>query len=184
MTVTAARHRRKLAGLVMLPVAALALGACAPKPAPPPPPPPTVSCTVGGTLSEAVEACHTNYRAYNLDTANNGAEATVARILAAITPTSCSSALASFHSSGATLMGYYPAASSGSENLYCMYFSNGQCPSAALGATKAMNGWLASPGHKANMDSILSLWVNAAAGCVPTASGGSGVYIAVAQFHT
>ena len=33
------------------------------------------------------------------------------------------------------------------------------------------------------MDSILSPWVNAAAGCVATPSG-RGVYVAVAQFHT
>ncbi len=182
MTSPIPKHRRRLAGFVILPVAALALAACAPKPAPPPPPPPTVSCTVGGTLSQAVEACHQKYRMYNLDSSSNGAEATVARILATVTPSACSSSLASFHTSGATLMSYYPGASSASENLYCMYSSTGQCPSATLGATKAMNGWLASPGHKANMDSILSPSVNAAAGCVAS-PGGTGVYIAVAHFH-
>ena len=181
MTALTTRHRRKLAGLVILPVAAMALAACSPKP--PPPPPPTVSCTVDGTLSQAVEACHLKYRAYRLDTTSNGAEATVQRILATITAAQCSSSLASFHTPGSTLLGYYPGKTSASENLYCMYYSTGQCPSATLGATKAMNAWLASPGHKANMDSILSPSVNAAAGCVPTSSGGRGVYVAVAQFH-
>ena len=183
MTVAMARNRRKLAGLVVLPVAALALAACAPKPPAPPAPPPTVNCTVDGTLSQAVEACHSNYRAYRLDASSNGAEATVARILSTITPSQCSSSLGGYHTSGGTLMSYYPGATSASENLYCMYYSTGQCPAATLGATKAVNGWLASPGHKANMDSILSPSVNAAAGCVPTSSGGRGVYVAVAQFH-
>ncbi len=182
MTITT-RNRRKLAGLVMLPVIALALAACGPKPGAPPPPPPTVNCTVGSTLSQAVEACHTNYRAYRLDTSSSGAETTVARMLATITPATCSSNLGSYHTSGGTLLSYYPGGASASENLYCTYYSNGQCPSATSGATKALNGWLASPGHKANMDSILSPSVNAAAGCNPTSNGGRGVYVAVAHFH-
>lgn len=184
MTISTTRNRRKLAGLVVLPVLALVLAACAPKPPPPPPPPITVSCTTGGTLSQAVEACHLKYRAYNVDTASNGAEATVSRILSTITQAQCSGgALGSYHTAGGTLMSYYPGATSASENLYCMYYSTGACPSSTLGATKAMNGWLASPGHFANMKAAASTSVNAAAGCVPTSSGGRGVYVAVAQFH-
>ena len=184
---TQSNRRRRVAGIMLMPVAALVIGACAPKPAPPPPapppPPPTVSCTVGGTLSDAVEQCHLKYKAYSLDTANVSAQ-DKADSLIDMTPSQCSSSLGAFHTPGSTLIAQYPGSSAVAENLQCQYFSNGNCSGATFGATTAMNKWLASAGHKANLDNFAGKSVNAAAACRSVANGGTGVYIAVAQFHS
>ena len=183
-SISFARGRRTVASLAFVALAAGVLAACAPAP-PPPPPAVTISCTVSGTLSDAVEACHQKYKGFTLDTSSTKAQ-DLANSLIGMTPGQCSSILESFHSGlggRPTLGSQYPSASSASENLYCWYSSTGNCPNATMGASNAMNGWIKSPGHKANLDSILSVSVNAAAVCNPVSRGGTGVYVAVAQFH-
>jgi uncharacterized protein YkwD len=126
-----------------------------------------------------LEQCHLKYRAYTLDSASSFAEDRASYIAARITQGTCASTIAWYHVSGSTLLGAYPGSSAVAENLHCHYYSGTtSCSSPTLGATKAMNAWLASPGHKANLDAFAGKSVNAAAAC-----SADGVYVAVAQFH-
>ncbi len=215
---TGSRRRRWIAGIVLVPAAAIVLTACNPGPTPAPAPqkasavtaaadrwgtedvgqktrattttttaPAPPSCN-GATHAIAIEQCHLTYRSYIVDTTSPSAQSTAARIAALITPAQCQSSLASFHSGSSNnptpnLRQQYPSATSVSENLYCLYFSTGACPTPAFGASHAVSAWLVSPGHKANMDSILSRAVNGGGACTATSMGGTGVYVAVAQFH-
>ena len=154
--------------------------------------PPAPVCN-GASHAIAVEQCHLTYRAYLIDTTNPSAQSVAAYIAARITPTQCQNGTLGAYHSGASLnpspsLGQqYPGASSASENLYCLFFSGGSCPSTALGANYSLNGWIRSPGHKVNMDSIVSRTVNGGGACNPTSSfnmnAPGGVYVAVAQFH-
>jgi hypothetical protein len=135
-----------------------------------------VSCTWGPSLSGAIEWCHLTYASFNLDGTNTSAQA-LADNLAATMP-SCSN-LGSRHTPGATLLAQYPGSLGVGENLYCLGQGAGNCPSPTFGATKAMNAWLASPGHSANIHGFIGKWVNAAAACNPA----TGLYFGVAQFH-
>jgi hypothetical protein len=179
MSTTTSRTRRtKIAGLAMLPIAAIVLGACGPAPAPAPAP--TVACdNTASTMGAAVEQCHLKYRSYSIDTTNSYAQTTALYISNFLSRSACSTSLASYHNTGTALLNAYRPSTMVAENLYCSYFSSGACPSAQLGATQAMNGWLKSPGHKANMDNFAGKWVNGGAVCNPY----TGVYVAVAQFH-
>ncbi len=149
--------------------------------------PPAPACS-GATHQTAIEQCHLTYRAYQVDTTSNAAQATADFIAARISPAQCQNGtLNSYHSGnslnpGATVIAKYPGAQFASENLFCMFFTPSGCASIQLGATNALNAWKASPGHKANMDSIVSRWVNGGGACF-TSPYGHSVYVAVAQFR-
>ena len=163
--------RRVTRTVIALPIAALALSACVSGPAPS-----SVSCDgiVAKFNSPVVEQCHNRYRPYKMDVSSSAAQQKANSLASSLT--SCAN-LSNYHTAGGTLLALYGGATSVGENLYC-YGSGAGCPSATFGATKAMNGWLSSTGHKANLDRFAGAWVNAGAAC-----GGSGLYFAVAQFH-
>ena len=163
--------RRAAAAVVLLPVAALVLTACLP----PPPPPVTVSCGDAGTAGGSVAVCHLSYTSYMIDP--NPFAQQVADSIASSGAT-CAN-LAARHTPGPTLLAAYAGASSVGENLYCQTSGPGTCPSNAQGATNAVNAWLASPPHRANMDGFAGAWVVGGAACNPA----TGYYFAVAQFH-
>jgi len=164
-------HGRRFAGLLLVvPVAALALAACGPTPAPAPPP--HVPCYDVGTAGATIAACHLNYATYTIDP--NPFAQQVADSIAVLH--TCAN-LGAHHTASSTLHAVYPAATSIGENLYCQWSSSGACPSNGDGATNAINAWLNSPPHRANMDGFVGASVVGGASC------SAGYYIAVAQFH-
>ena len=165
---------RRIARILILPLAALLLSACVPRTGSAPA---SVSCDgIAGGHTWVLETCHNRYRAYKQDTSSAAAQA-LANWLAA-NLTSCSN-LGAYHSSGSALLAAYPGSTAVAENLYCYGGPAGVCPTATFGATKAMNAWIASAGHKANLDNFAGSWVNAAVGC----NQARGLYFGVAQFH-
>ena len=169
------RKLRRIARVtIALPIVAIALSACAPSGGSAPP---TIDCTgVGNTAtSPAVEQCHGRYRAYKYDNSSGFAQSRANAIAGALT--SCSQ-IGNYHVTGQQLLQNYPGSTAVAENLFC-YWSSAGCASAHFGATKAINAWLNSSGHKRNMDNFAGSWVNAAGACV----GGRNYWIGVAQFH-
>jgi hypothetical protein len=171
------RGRRIIRAVLVATVAGLVLAACVPKTSPPPPP--AVDCSNVSaspyTYSEVVENCHNKYRTYKLDKAN--ASAGNKALSLANSLSSCSSLSNSSHTPGATLLAQYPGSTSVGENLYC--WQGSACPPIANAASSAMNAWIKSTGHKANLDNFAGAWVNAAATC----NTAKRMYVAVAQFH-
>ncbi len=166
--------RRVTSITVVLPIAALLLSACVPRTGAAPA---AVNCDgIAGGHTWVLETCHNRYKAYKQDTTSPASQ-NLANWLAA-NLTSCSN-LGAYHSSGGALLAAYPGATSVGENLYCYGGAPGTCPTASFAATKAMNAWIASPGHKANLDNFAGTWVNAAAAC----NHARGLYFGVAQFH-
>lgn len=152
-------------------------------------PPEVPACT--STLSSAVEQGHLTMtgNTYTIDTARAAAQNKACSLIG-MTRSQCLSALETFHTNGSTLQNQYGGPGvSVAENLFCMdYPSTGNCPSATIGADYAFNGfagdvgWMGSAGHRANIDNFDGAGVNAAAVCRPASQGGTGVYVAVAQF--
>ena len=124
---TTVRTGRWTAGLVLVPIAAFVLSACAPKPASVPAPAQTTvkaSATSGfdragswdseisnkgrppagptcnwTSLETAVEQCHLTYRPYSIDSTNTSAQTRANTIAAQITPNQCSNGgLDDYHS--------------------------------------------------------------------------------------
>ncbi|MBM3670627.1 MAG: CAP domain-containing protein [Actinobacteria bacterium] len=167
------QRRRRIVVAALALTLVLGAAACKPKPAPAPPPlPPVLNCFDSGTGALTIAQCHINYATYSIDP-NPFAQTVAATIAASGT---CAN-LGSKHTPGATLLAVYAGATSVGENLFCSWTSSGICPSNAQGATSALNGWLNSPGHKANMDGFAGASVVGGAAC------NAGVYVAVAQFH-
>jgi hypothetical protein len=153
------RFRRVATITLVLGAGSMVLTACLP-PAPPPPPP-TVTCSNAGTAGASVANCHIVYAYYQVDP--NPFAQQVADLIAASGAT-CAN-LEARHTSSGALFNAYPSAFSVGENLYCQ----GGCPSNAQGATNALNAWLASPPHRANMDTFVGAFVVGGAAC----NGGS-----------
>ena len=166
-------HRIIRAALVA-PVAVIGLAACVPKTSPAPA---SVNCDgIAGTYSQVVEACHNRYRTYKLDTTNPSAGNHALNLVNSMS--SCSG-LGTKHTPGPTLLAQYPGSTGVAENLFCWQGGANNCPPTTNAASTAMNAWIKSAGHKANLDNFAGAWVNAAAAC----SQAKGLYIAVAQFH-
>jgi uncharacterized protein YkwD len=142
------RRRGRITGgaVVLVAVGSLGLAGCF-APPPPPPPPQVSSCPSAGdvtpngtaSVSNAIAQCHSNYKAYTVSSTLNASAQAEAQERAGM---QCTSG-ALVHSPPAGV----------AENLYCWYNGSANCPSASFGAVKAVNGWLASAGHKANIDS-------------------------------
>jgi hypothetical protein len=152
-----------LAALVI--VGSLGLAGCLA----PPPPPSSVNCSDAGdvppgptaTGSNAIATCHQQIKPYTVS------------IGLTVTAQSEAAERAGFVCQNGALVHSPPPGVS--ENLYCWWNGTSTCPTAGAAATKAVNGWLASAGHKANINGHSS--VGAAVIC------NSGHYFAVAHYQ-
>jgi hypothetical protein len=156
-------RRRKIAGLTALGLGAVfVLAACGPTPTPAPP---TVSCNGGPTHTAAIESCHQQINPYSIDgNLQQQAQASINRYAGS----ACPPAGGLQHQLG-------PSAQA--ENLYCKNYGTGACPSPQQFANDAVNAWLASPGHQANITNFA--WGYLGAGYTCTAGHAFGGV----QFH-
>jgi hypothetical protein len=143
-------RRRKIAGLTALGLGAVfVLAACGPTPAPAPP---TVSCNGGVTHVAAIESCHQQINPYSIDgNVEADAQASANRFNTA----TCAGGVLT-HAIGPH---------SQAENLYCKNYGTGACPSPQVFANDAVNAWLASPGHQANITNFAWGYIGAGYVC-------------------
>jgi uncharacterized protein YkwD len=161
-------RRKRIAGLTALIVVGVAvLAGCRPAPAPapaPPPPPPTVSCNGASTYVAAIEQCLQQVNPYWVDpTAEAVAQNNVNRYAGA----TCSSGVLQHVGVPA---GY-------GENLYCKFYGGPTCPSPQQFANDAVNAWLASPAHQANMTNFVGGGIGAGYTCT------NGSAFGAVEFH-
>ena len=160
------RQGRIAAGVVgLVAIGSLGLAGCF---GPPPPAPRTVNCNPSGdatpgnpaSASNAIAECHKQVKGYTTSPGLNwSAQVEANERNGAV----CQSG-ALVHSPPGGV----------AENLYCWY-TGGGCPASQVGATKAMNAWLASAGHNANINNHST--VGAGVTCT------NGHYFAVAHYQ-
>lgn len=160
-------RRRRIAGglAALVTIGSLGLAGCLA----PPPPPASVSCSDAGdaapgpsaTGANAISTCHQQVKPYTVS------------IPLTISAINEAAERVNFACVNGSLVHSPPPGVA--ENLYCWWNGTSSCPAANVGATKAVNAWLNSAGHRANIDNHSS--VGAAVIC------NNGHYFAVAHYQ-